>query len=416
MSVIPNFKTLLDSNSSVIQQVCLAHQNNIEEWFKHKWQNHTPPLYGSVDLRNSGNKLTPVDMNLFPGGFNNIDETSINLAIDTFKTLFTQKHPKLDKILLIPENHTRNIAYLKNVYALYNIIAKAGFEVKIGLLLPELSEITNITLDNGINMIYHPLKQVNNSIQTIDGFIPDIVLVNNDLSTGRPQILENINQVLLPPLNAGWYMRKKTNFFSVYDKVAEEFANLVGIDSWLINAFFSHCQNLDFSNHTGLEELATHVDTILNKTKLKYQEHNIKETPYVIVKANSGTYGMGIMAVHSKEQILSMNRKTRNKMAVIKDGQHVNDVIIQEGVHTIEDFNGQIAEPVIYMANDQTIGAFYRIHPDKKRDENLNASGAHFSPMVRLNNNVTTNNNFYAYDVIARLSLLAGSIELETYI
>ena len=52
----------------------LDSMTDIEHWFRQNWQEHTPPFYGSVDLRNSGFKLAPVDMNLFPGGFNNLSE------------------------------------------------------------------------------------------------------------------------------------------------------------------------------------------------------------------------------------------------------------------------------------------------------------------------------------------------------
>jgi hypothetical protein len=38
----------------------------IERWFRLEWQEHTPPFYCSVDLRNAGFKLAPVDTNLFP--------------------------------------------------------------------------------------------------------------------------------------------------------------------------------------------------------------------------------------------------------------------------------------------------------------------------------------------------------------
>ena len=43
----------------------LDSMTDIEHWFRQSWQEHTPPFYGSVDLRNAGFKLAPVDMNLF---------------------------------------------------------------------------------------------------------------------------------------------------------------------------------------------------------------------------------------------------------------------------------------------------------------------------------------------------------------
>jgi hypothetical protein len=53
----------------------------IERWFRLEWQEHTPPFYCSVDLRNAGFKLAPVDTNLYPGGFNNLSAEMLPLAV-----------------------------------------------------------------------------------------------------------------------------------------------------------------------------------------------------------------------------------------------------------------------------------------------------------------------------------------------
>ena len=58
---------LLELENFIIHRSC-----DIEQWFRTQWLENQAPFYGSVDLRNSGFKLAPVDMNLFPGGFNNL--------------------------------------------------------------------------------------------------------------------------------------------------------------------------------------------------------------------------------------------------------------------------------------------------------------------------------------------------------
>ena len=159
------------------------------------------------------------------------------------------------------------------------------------------------------------------------------------------------------------------------------------------------------------------------KIQFKYDEYQIKEKPYVIVKADNGTYGMGIMVVKSGQDILDINRKHRNKMAVIKDGVHVSDVIIQEGVHTVEDVEGNAAEPVVYMLNQFVVGGFYRVHPEKGKTDNLNSVGMKFMPLSFVSPCIANldgepdcpPNRFYTYGVIARLSMLAASYELEVY-
>ncbi len=425
MHKIPNLKTALNVPLLELEKICLQHQHEIEHWFRSKWHTNKPPFYGSVDLRNSSYKLTPVDMNLFPGGFNNINPDFIPLAVQAVNNLIERYCPNATKVLLIPENHTRNLAYLKNVYTLNFILEQAGIKTVIGSLSEEITEATTINVTDELTMTYYPLIRENNRIKTTNGFDACTILLNNDLSNGKPAILENIEQILLPPLNAGWYMRKKTNYFTQYDIVCDEFANVINIDPWLINAYFDIATDLDFANNQGIEILAQKVDTIINKIKSKYAENNITDTPYVVVKANNGTYGMGIMTVKSGDEILKINRKSKNKMAVIKDGQTVHDVIIQEGVYTFEKINNQVSEPVIYMMDSAVIGGFYRVHPKKDVNENLNAMGAHFIPLTYAcealpgktkHPECCAPNRFYTYSVIARLALLASSYEIKTYL
>ena len=53
-------------------------------------------------------------------------------------------------------------------------------------------------------------------------------------------------------------------------------------------------------------------------------------------------------------------------MSVIKEGQPVHEVIIQEGVYTFENIDGGVAEPVVYMIDQFVVGGFYRVHTDAR--------------------------------------------------
>ena len=117
----------------------------------------------------------------------------------------------------------------------------------------------------------------------------------------------------------------------------------------------------------------------------KYREYGIADEPFVIVKADAGTYGMGIMTVKSPDDVTGLNRKQRNKMAVVKEGLQVHEVIIQEGVPTYERVDGGVAEPVVYMIDRYVVGGFYRVHRERGIDENLNAPGMHFVPLAMEN-------------------------------
>jgi glutamate--cysteine ligase len=156
---------------------------------------------------------------------------------------------------------------------------------------------------------------------------------------------------------------------------------------------------------------------------LKYAEYGISEQPYVVVKADAGTYGMGIMTVKDASEVLALNRKQRNKMSVVKEGLEVSDVLIQEGVHTFEKIDDAVAEPVVYMIDKFVVGGFYRVHTGRGHDENLNAPGMHFVPLAFDEPCNTPDcadcpdaavNRFYAYGVIGRLAALAASQEIES--
>ena len=108
----------------------------IERWFRLEWQDHSPPFYCSVDLRNAGFKLAPVDTNLFPGGFNNLNPDFLSLSVQAAMVAVEKVCPEAHRLLIIPENHTRNIYYLKNLFELQNIlgiIAIVSLNIKICL-------------------------------------------------------------------------------------------------------------------------------------------------------------------------------------------------------------------------------------------------------------------------------------------
>lgn len=420
--MVPHLTTALTGPLLDLERRFLDQSAPIEQWFRSQWQEHTPPFYSSCDLRNAGFKLAPVDTNLFPGGFNNLNPAFLPLCVQAAMSAVEKFCPSACKLLLIPENHTRNTFYLQNLAQLATILAQTGLEVRIGSLLPEITVPTRIELPYGQSLLLEPLVRQGNRLG-LEDFYPCAILLNNDLSAGVPPILQGLTeQVVLPPLHGGWATRRKTQHFAAYDQVAGEFASLIDIDPWHINPYFTACRNLDFHERQGEEELADQVDQLLQKIHGKYREYGIGDTPYVVVKADAGTYGMGVMTVRDASEVKGLNRRQRNKMSVIKEGQTVSEVIIQEGVHTFETVRDAVAEPVIYMIDRYVVGGFYRVHTARGKDENLNAPGMEFEPLAfetgcnlpdRGENPDAPPNRFYAYGVVGRLACLAAALELE---
>jgi glutamate--cysteine ligase len=419
--MVPHLTTALTVPLLDLERRILGAQPAIEHWFRKQWQEHAAPFYASVDLRNSGFKLAPVDTNLFPGGFNNLNPDFLPLCVHAMQSMVEKICPEARGVLLIPENHTRNQFYLQNVAQLVTILKQAGMRVRVGSLLPEITVATPIHLPSGSTLTLEPLVRRGRRLG-LEDFDPCVVLLNNDLSGGVPDILKNLDQQVLPPLEAGWHARRKSQHFAAYDRAANEFAQLIGIDPWLINPYFATCSQVNFQERVGEQCLAAQVDNVLQKMRAKYAEYGVKHDPFVIVKADAGTYGMGIMTVKDASEITGLNRKQRNKMAVVKEGLEVSDVLVQEGVYTFESINDAVAEPVVYMIDHYVVGGFYRVHTGRGVDENLNAPGMYFEPLAFETSCTLPNperapddtpNRFYAYGVVARLALLAAALELE---
>lgn len=417
---VPRLTTALTGPLQELESHILKATTDIEHWLRSQWQDHASPFYASVDLRNAGFKLAPVDTNLFPGGFNNLNPDFHTLCVQAAMAAIEKACPDARAIALVPENHTRNQFYLQNVEKLSRILRHAGVEVRIGSLLPEITAATDIELTNGTTLRLEPLKREGNRVKVGD-MDPCVVLLNNDLSAGVPAILQGLEQTVLPPLHAGWATRRKSKHFAAYDDVTKDFAQLIGIDPWLINPYFERCGKINFRERQGEECLEGYVSEILADIRKKYTEYGVTEDPFVIVKADAGTYGMGIMTVKDPSEVKGLNRKQRNKMAVVKEGLEVNDVIVQEGVYTFENVGDAIAEPVVYMIDHFVVGGFYRVHTERGKDQNLNAPGMQFVPLAFDEPCSSPNpgdpgcppNRFYSYGVIARLALLAAAIELE---
>jgi glutamate--cysteine ligase len=421
LHAVPHLTTALSGPLYDIETHLLAQQAKIETWFRSEWRKTPAPFYTSVDLRNAGFKLAPVDTNLFPAGFNNLNEAFMPLCIQAAQAAIERVCPDAVKVLVYPESHTRNLFYMESVATLVEILRKAGFEVRVGSLMESPETQQEIALPSGKSVLIQKIEREGERLKVGD-FDPCVILLNNDLSSGRPEMLEGLEQQVIPPLELGWANRLKSEHFAHYRTVAQEFASMVDIDPWFIDPLFRNCGKINFMKREGEECLRKNVTRLLEDIQQKYDEYKINKPPYVIIKADAGTYGMGIMTVHSPEEAMELNRKQRTKMSKTKGGQAVTQVIMQEGVYTFETWGEQqaVAEPVVYMLDHFVVGGFYRVHKARGANENLNAPGMHFEPLAFAESCITPDeskapdanpNRFYAYGVIARLAMLAAARE-----
>lgn len=368
MLILPHLKTLLDGRGE-----------EIRAWMDARRQESGAPFYSSVDVRHGGFKLAPVDTNLFPAGFNQLSQAARQRAAERIKARLSRYQP-VTRVLVIPENHTRNTGYIDNLFALREVLRLAGCEVEIGSLIATDAPI-EVQNSAGETLREIPLYREGSLLKTASGFCSQLIVLNNDLTSGLPELLRGVAQPIVPRPSQGWYRRRKSIHFAAYDKLAREFAMAFDIDPWLIAAEFHQCGMVNFGEKQGLDCVAVGVEKVLHKIRNRYAQYGITDEPYVYVKSDAGTYGMGIMTVRSGDEVIEINKKARNKMNVIKEGVQSTEVIIQEGVPTVDVIDGSPAEPMLYLTDGYAIGGAYRVNDQRDAKNNLNATGMRFVGM-----------------------------------
>lgn len=420
MLEVPHLETAQTGPLLALEKKILASKVEIESWFRIEWQKTPAPFYGSVDLRNAGFKLAPVDTNLFPAGFNNLNPEMMALCVQAVQSTMAEKCPSATRLLLIPESHTRNVMYFENIATLKEILERAGFSVRIGSLIPDLSAPSVHVLPSGREILLEPLIREKDRVGVKDYF-PCCIVLNNDLSSGVPEIFQNTKQSFMPALKLGWSTRMKSQHFQFYENVADEFSRLIGIDPWMVDSYFDNCETVNFSDPKSMDCLTNHADELFQKIRAKYAEYKIDRDPFLVIKADQGTYGMAVMMIKDPKELQQLNRKQRTRMSASKGGVAVTKAIMQEGVYTFETVDDHaVAEPVVYNIGRHVVGGFYRVHKDRGIDENLNAPGMNFKPLAFAKNchlppavidASERVNRFYAYGVIARLAMVAAARE-----
>ncbi len=406
-----------------VEHDLLKQHEKIETWFESQWQLTKPPFYGSVDLRNAGFKLAPIDMNLFPAGFNNLNPTYLSIAVDAAKRVLETLSPGSRRILIIAESHTRNLFYWESAKVLADILRGSGCDVRFAMVPGEHPAVHDITLPSGGVLQVGTLTRQGNEL-CLGEFTPELILLNNDLSDGIPDILQQLSQPLIPPAALGWSHRLKSEHFQYYAQVVQEFAAHVNIDPWVLSPLFRHCGQIDFMQREGIDCLISNAEALFAAIESKYATYQIKQQPFLIIKADAGTYGMAVMTVRHVDELRELNRKQRTRMSMTKGGQPVHRVILQEGIYTFETLGEEkaVAEPVMYLFGDTVVGGFYRVHQNRGVDENLNAPGMRFEPLAfqepcnepcHDKDPYATQNRFYIYGVVAKLSMLAAAREIH---
>ncbi len=357
-----------------LAKILFNQRSALNKWYSQELGKLEYPIYSSYDIRDSGFKIAPVDANIYPAGFNNISPDDLDLASASFDRYIEIHFDKVERILLVTEEHTANKFYWNNVISLKAILEKSGRKVLIAF--PQTS-MAPITVESAS---YGPVEIIGAdfSSKAIKDFHPDIVLSNNDFSLNLENWAAQVHLPITPPRELGWYRRKKSEYFKHYNEIAKIFSEIAGVDPLRFQVKTQVFEDFDIQSDQSQEELALHVDQMLKEIKADYERLNILQVPKIFIKNNSGTYGLAVTQVNSGDEVRQWTYKSRKKMKAAKGGRQVNELILQEGIQSRIHFGGASAEPVIYMAGCKAIGSFLRFHLERGDNESLNAPGSSF--------------------------------------
>ncbi len=345
------------------------------------------PLYMSADIRDAGFKIASIDANLYPAGFNNLDASFHELAASGLKAALARYGVTTGKLLIVSEEHTRNLFYLENVYALCSILRRAGFQTEITTQFALEGENyqdgrLSLTTAKGSTLEILDPGSIGNRVGEFAA-----VVLNHDSSAGTADWLKGAGIPVLPAWQAGWHTRSKARHFAHYRELMQDFSQIVGVDPWFFGALDAHITDTDINADAARAAIAGKAEILLKEIQAKYDEYQIPEKPFIFLKSDHGTYGMAMLSFDNAAEILDINRKEKNKLFKGKSSVVVKDYLLQEGVPTVLQLPAaaggvpHFAESVMMLANNRFIGKFGRVNEQKGARSSLNSTGMYFKPL-----------------------------------
>ena len=392
---------------------------DVDAWFAAREQNTICPFYYSVDIRNAGYKIAVVDTNVFPAGFNNLCDYSYKIGSEQVRAYFERHYPDVRRVLIVPESATRNPGYTANLSRLEQMIAGAGYEVAVGTLIESVpstgAELTGLE-DTKVRLM--PFELVD-GIPHVGGKAYDAVVLNHDLSGGEPVAVNQLRVPVIPRRSLGWHRRRKSVHFAMLRDVTAAFAEAFDLDPWRLGAETVAIDDVSFSEPS--ERLREGVKEVFAHVHENYMGRGIEEPPYVFVKHDAGTYGMGVLALQHPDELEALSRQLQKKMKTGKGGAQISSVIVQEGLPTVDRVRDCVGEPVIYAMNNHIVGGFYRMNCEMDARASLNKPGQIYARLCstptleqsRSDSCFHDSRTFRVYGLFARLAGLAVMAEAD---
>ena len=384
-------------------------RDDIKAWLFELRKNASLPLYGSFDIRDAGWKASVVDANAFPAGFNNIDSVDYPILASGFSEYLQSALPNGGRILLWPEAHTRNDAYLENVFVLSNLLKSEKITVLVGT-----DELPPMDLDVLGGVLQLSQVDVEENRVLVDGSPIDLVLLNSDLTTG-PLLIDTVP--IHPVPSMGWYNRSKCEHFEHVKDLVHELAGMLGIDPWLIGPWGFVSRGRCLEEQECRERLAAEIELGLEFISGKYHEHGIDATPSLFMKNDRGTYGLGILRIDAPEEVLNLSKRKMNRLTYGRGGVHAEDFLLQEAVPTHLLNDGAVIEPVGYGVNGLVVSWFHRMNRKHGPLDNLNTPSTSFILDSELDEESSKKilNRRFLHRTLAEISMIAMTLEAANH-
>ena len=255
-------------------------QEEIHRWLESYEGAKELPLYSSVDIRDAGFKAAVVDTNIFPAGFNNLCEHGLEDSKALMRAAIHKRVPGCRDILIIAEEHTRNTWYLENVRILQQIINGAGFHATIATFLSvqpsfcEKAKYVELATATGEPVRIYCFRNILHEYEAGRANF-DLIIMNNDLTTGIPETLKNSKIPIYPSIQAGWHSRHKSHHFKHTQDLIAECTAILEIDPWIFSCLYTSVDHVDINMDSDRARLAEAANGLLEQIKMKYREHHI---------------------------------------------------------------------------------------------------------------------------------------------
>ena len=106
-----------------------------------------------------------------------------------------------------------------------------------------------------------------------------MIILNHDLTTGIPNVLQQTQVPIYPSIQAGWHSRLKSNHFSVANTLLDEFASMIDIDPWFFSCLYTAVESVDINTGSDRERLHAAVKRLFETIQEKYDIHKIDKNP-----------------------------------------------------------------------------------------------------------------------------------------